>query len=68
MKRSVAENVPARVSVHTKNAASETVSAPEQYCSAPLLKEERSVSVFETVRIKSEHFYQNRNCNETSFW
>ena len=33
-----------RASVHTGNAAFEAVSAPEQYCSAPLLKVERSVS------------------------
>ena len=44
MKRSVAENVPDRASVHTRNAAFEAVSAQEQYCSAPLLKVERSVS------------------------
>ena len=45
VKRSVAETVPNRASVHTRNAAFEAVSAPEQYCSAPLLKVERSVSV-----------------------
>ena len=44
MKRSVAERVPDRVSVHTRNTTFEAVSAPEQYCSAPLLKVERSVS------------------------
>ena len=44
MKRSVAENVPDGTSVHTRNAAFETVSVPEQYCSAPLLEVERSVS------------------------
>ena len=44
VKRSVAESVPDRASVHTGNAAFEAVSAPEQYCSAPLLKVERSVS------------------------
>ena len=44
MKRSVAESIPDRASVHTRNAAFEAVSAPEQYCSAPLLKVERSVS------------------------
>ena len=44
VKRSDAESVPDRASVHTKNAAFEAVSAPEQYCSAPLLKVERSVS------------------------
>ena len=36
--RSVAESVPDRASVHTRNAAFEAVSAPEQYCSAPLFK------------------------------
>ena len=44
VKRSVAESVLDRASVHTRNAAFEAVSAPEQYCSAPLLKVERSVS------------------------
>ena len=44
VKRSVAESVPDRTSVHTRNAAFEAVSAPEQYCSAPLFKVERSVS------------------------
>ena len=34
VKRSVAERVPDRASVHTRNAAFEAVSAPEQYCSA----------------------------------
>ena len=44
VKRSVAESVPDRASVYTWNAAFEAFSAPEQYCSAPLLKVERSVS------------------------
>ena len=44
VKRSVTESVPNRASVHTRNAAFEAVSASEQYCSAPLLKLERSVS------------------------
>ena len=44
VKRSVAKSVPDRASVHTTKAAFEAVSAPEQYCSAPLLKVERSVS------------------------
>ena len=44
VKQSVAESVPDRASVHTRNAAFEAVSAPEQYCSVPLLKVERSVS------------------------
>ena len=44
MKRSVAESVLDRASVHTDNAAFEAVSALEQYCSSPLLKVERSVS------------------------
>ena len=43
VKRSVTESVPDRASVHTRNAAFEAVSAPEQYCSSPLLKVERSV-------------------------
>ena len=44
VKRSVAESVPARASVLTRNAALQAVSAPEQYCSAPLLKVGSSVS------------------------
>ena len=44
VKRSIAGSVPDRVFVHTRNAAFEAVSAPEQYCSASLLKVERSVS------------------------
>ena len=44
VKRSVAESVPDRASVNTRDAAFESFSAPEQYCSAPLLKVERPVS------------------------
>ena len=44
VKRSATESVLDRASVHTRNAAFEAVSAPEQYCSAPLLKVERFVS------------------------
>ena len=44
VKRSVAESVPDRASVHTRNTTFEAVSAQEQYCSVPLLKVERSVS------------------------
>ena len=44
VKRNVAESVSDRASVHTRNAAFEAVSAPEQYCSTPLLKVERSES------------------------
>ena len=44
MKWSDAESVPDGASVHTRNTAFKAVSAPEQYCSAPLLKVERSVS------------------------
>ena len=44
MKRSVAESVLDRASVHTRHTAFEAVSAPKQYCSAPLLKVKRSVS------------------------
>ena len=42
VKRGVAESVPDRTSIHTRNAVLETVSAPEQYCSSPLLKVKRS--------------------------
>ena len=41
--RSVAESVPDKASVHTRNAAFKAVSAPEQNCSAPLSKLERSL-------------------------
>ena len=44
VKQSVEESVPDRASVHTRNTAFEAASAPEQYCSAPLLKVERSIS------------------------
>ena len=44
VKRSATESVLDRASVHTRKAAFEAVSAPEQYCSALLLKVERSVS------------------------
>ena len=44
VKRTVTESAPDKASVHTRNAAFEAVPAPEQYCSAPLLKMERSVS------------------------
>ena len=44
VKRSVAKSVLDRASVHTRSAAFEAVSAPEQICFAPLLKVERSVS------------------------
>ena len=44
VKRSVVESVPDMASVYTRNAAFEAVSTPEQYCSAPLLKVEHSVS------------------------
>ena len=44
VKRSVAGSVLDRASVHTRTATFEAVSAPEQYCSAPLLKVERSAS------------------------
>ena len=44
VKRSDAESVPDRASVHIRNPAFKAVSALEQYCSAPLLKVERSVS------------------------
>ena len=43
-KRSVTESALDRASVHTRTAAFEAVSAPEQYCPALLLKVERSIS------------------------
>ena len=43
VKRSIAESVPDRASVHTRNAAFEAVPSLEQYCSVPL-KVECSVS------------------------
>ena len=43
VKQSVTESVPDGTLVHTRNTAFEAVSAPEQYCSASLLKVERSV-------------------------
>ena len=43
VKRSVAESVLDMASVHTRNAAFEAFSAPEQHCSALLLQVERSV-------------------------
>ena len=67
VKRIILESAPDRASVHTKNTAFEAVSAPEQYCSALLLKVERSVSDRFLKRFKSEHFYRSRNCNGTSF-
>ena len=44
VKWSVAKSVPDRASIHTRTAAFEAVYAPEQYCSAPMLKVESSVS------------------------
>ena len=44
VKRSFEESVSNRDSAHTRNAAFEAVSTLEQYCSASLLKLERSVS------------------------
>ena len=38
MEQSVAENVPDRTPVPTRNSAFEAVSAPGQTCSAPLLR------------------------------
>ena len=44
VKWSVVESVLDRASFHTRNATFEPVSAPEQYCSAPLLKVKLSIS------------------------
>ena len=45
VKWSIAESVPDRASVHTRNDAFKAVPAPEQDCSALLLKVEHSISV-----------------------
>ena len=63
--RSVAESVPDRASVHIRNAAFEAFTAPEQYCSAPLLKVERSLS---DKFLKRSESSRSRNSNGTSFW
>ena len=69
VKRSVAESVLDRASVHTRNAAFEAVSAPKQNCSAPLLKVERSVSDrFLKQSESSLNTLRSRNCNGTSYW
>ena len=54
VKRSITESVVDRASVHTRNAAFEAFSAPEQYCSILLLKVECSVS--DRFSKRSEHF------------
>ena len=69
VKRSVAESVSDRASVHTRNAAFEAVSAPEQYCSAPLLKVERSLSEWFLKRFESSlnTFIGAENATEPRF-
>ena len=70
VKRSATESVLDRASVHTRNAAFEAFSAPEQYCSAPLLKVERSVSDRFLKRSESSvnTFIGAEIANGTSFW
>ena len=69
VKRSVAESVPDRASVHTTNAPLEAVSSPEQDCSTLLLKMERSVSDRLLKRSESSlNTYWSRKCNGTSYW
>ena len=53
VKQRVAGSVPYRACVHTRHAAVKAVSAPEQYCSALLLKVERSVSDMFLKRFES---------------
>ena len=65
MKQCLAESVPDRASVHTRNAAFEAVSALEQNCSAPLLKVERSVSARFLKRSESSLNTLSENCNGT---
>ena len=50
VKRSVAESVPDRASVHTRNAAFEAVSAPEQF----LRRSESSLNTFIGAEIATE--------------
>ena len=54
VKRSVAESVPDRTFGHTRNPDFEALSAPEQYCSAPLSKVECSSSVSHRILKLSE--------------
>ena len=70
VKRSVTESVPDRAYIHTWNAAFEAGSAPEQYCSAPLLKVERSVSDRFLKRSESSvnTFVGAENETEPRFW
>ena len=69
VKRSVAESVPDRASVQTRNTAFEACSAPEQYCSAPLLKVERSVSdrFLKRFEISLNTFIGAENATEPRF-
>ena len=71
MKKSIAESVPDRVSVHTRNTAFEAVSTPEQYCSAPLIKVEHSILDRFLKRSESSlntFIGAEIVCNGTSFW
>ena len=63
VKRSVAESVPDRASVHTRNAAFEAVSAPEQYCSAPL----RSAPLLKVKRSVSDGFLKRSESSMNTF-
>ena len=70
VKRSVAGSVSDRASVHTRNAAFEAVSAPEQYCFAPLLKVERSVSdrfLLKVERSVSDRFLKRSESSLNTF-
>ena len=49
MKRSVAESVRDKASVYTWGATFQAVSAPEQYCSTPLLKVRRRDTIERSV-------------------
>ena len=69
VKRSVAESVPDRAAVHTRNAAFEA-----SFCSGTIQLRStvesgtfRIGQVFEMVRIKSEHFYRSRIATESRF-
>ena len=70
VKESFPESVSDMASVHTRNAAFEAVSAPEQYCSAPLLKVERSVShrVLKPSESSRNTFIRAEIATEPRFW
>ena len=68
MKQRVAESVPDMASVHTRNGAFEVVPVPKQDCSAVESGTFSIGQIFETARVKSEHFYRSKTYKGTSYW